>query len=167
MASKEKCVGDMILPYLSCFTLKLFSLYGYVIFLKQPSWSKTMYTEHWRKLARTTFLGHFVILFVQVCGSILNSCLHECATVFPIKSMFSQNIWLTDCFDFLFWFSSAILLSKIKSLFLNLYTSPQWLTSLLQLLINAGCVYWITNSKISANEILIYSLNVRGFLFLK
>ena len=102
MASKEKCVGDMILPYLSCFTLKLFSLYGYVIFLKQPSWSKTMYTEHWRKLARTTFLGHFVILFVQVCGSILNSCLHECGTVFPIKSMFSQNIWLTDCFDFLF-----------------------------------------------------------------
>ena len=63
------------------------------------------------------------------------------ATVFPIKSKFSQNIWLTDCFDFLFWFSSAILLSKMKSLFLNLYTSPQWLTSLLQLLINAGCVY--------------------------
>ena len=60
--------------------------------------------------------------------------------------------WICDCvsnqkqvligyFGFLFWFSSTILLSKMKFLFLNLYTSPQWVTSLLQLPIYHGkCV---------------------------
>ena len=33
---------------------------------------------------------------------------------------------MTGYSDFLFWFSSAILLCKIKSLFLNLYTSSLW-----------------------------------------
>ena len=49
----------------------------------------------------------------------MDSCLLEYATVFPIK-----NYVLIGYFSFLFWFSSAILLSKMKSLFLNLYTSP-------------------------------------------
>ena len=62
----------------------------------------------------------------------MNSCLLEYATVFPIKNKFFQ---LTSFFYFLFWFSSAILFSKMKSLFPNLYTSPQLVTSLLQLLL--------------------------------
>ena len=62
----------------------------------------------------------------------MNSCLLEYATVFPIKNKFFH---LTSFFYFLFWFSSAILFSKMKSLFLNLYTSPQLVTSLLQLLL--------------------------------
>ena len=60
----------------------------------------------------TTLLGNF-------------SCLLEsCATVFPIKNKFLHSIWLTGYFDFLFWFYSAILVSKMKLLFLNLYTRP-------------------------------------------
>ena len=56
-------------------------------------------------------------------------------TVFSIKNKF------TGYFDFLLWFSSTILLSKMKSLFLNLYTSPLRVTSLLQLRITTGSVY--------------------------
>ena len=95
---------------------KIFEL----IFLKQLSWPKTMYAEHWRKLAWATFQGNFLILLVQqFCGV-------------PIKNKFSHS---AGYFDFLFWFSSAILLPKMKSLFLNLYTSPQGVTSLLQQLL--------------------------------
>ena len=44
-------------------------------------------------------------------------------------------------FNFLFWFSSAIFLSKIKSLSLNLYTSSLWVTSIFQVPITNGkCV---------------------------
>ena len=134
-------VGGMILPYVPCFTWLLL-LYGSIeilIFLKQSSWPKTMYAEHWRKLTSTTLLGSFLIFLVQqFCGALLNSCLLEYPTVFPIKNKFSH---LTGYFDFLFWFSSVILLSKMKSLFLNLYTSSLWVTSLLQVPITTGSVY--------------------------
>ena len=40
---------------------KIFKL----IFLKQPSCPKTMYAQHWRKLAWATFLGNFPILLIQ------------------------------------------------------------------------------------------------------
>ena len=60
-----------------------------LIFLNQSSWPKTMYAEHWRKLAWATFLGNFPILLVQqFCGALMNSCLLEYATVFPIKNKF-------------------------------------------------------------------------------
>ena len=62
----------------------------------------------------------------------MNSCLIEYATVFPIKNTF------IGFFDFLFWFSSAILLSKMKSLFFDLYTSFKWVTAQLQLAIHYG-----------------------------
>ena len=53
----------------------------------------------------------------------------------------NQKQVLIGYFGFLFWFSSAILLSKMKSLLLNLYTSSQWVTALLQLHIYHGkCV---------------------------
>ena len=72
------------------------------------------------------FLEKFLILLVkQFFGALMNSCSLECATMFPIRNKFSHNIWLTSYFDFLFWFSSAILLSEMNSLFLNLYASPQ------------------------------------------
>ena len=110
-----------------------------LIFLKQQSWPKTVYAKHWRKLALTTFLGSFLILIVQqFCVALTNSCLLEHATVFPIKNKFPH--W-TGYFEFLFWISSAILLSKMKSLFLNFSASPQWVTWLLQLLITARSVY--------------------------
>ena len=75
---------------------KIFKL----IFLKQPSWPRTMYAKHWRKLAWPTFLGNFLILLVQqICGTLMNNCLLEYATVFPIKNRFTH---LTGYFDFLF-----------------------------------------------------------------
>ena len=75
-----------------------------LIFLNQSSWPKTMYAEHWRKLAWATFLGNFPVLLVQhICGTLINSCLLEYATVSPIKKKFS------GFFDLLFWFSSRCL----------------------------------------------------------
>ena len=60
-----------------------------LIFLKQSSSPKTMYTEHWRKLAWVTVLGNFPIFLVQqFCGALMNGCLLEYATLFPIKSKF-------------------------------------------------------------------------------
>ena len=68
-----------------------------LIFRRQPFWPKTMYAEHWRKLAWATFLGNFPILLVQhICGTLINSCLLEYATVSPIKKKF------TGFFDLLF-----------------------------------------------------------------
>ena len=53
------------------------------------SWPKTMYAELWRKLALTTLLGTSPILLVQqFCGALINGCLPEYATVFPIKNKF-------------------------------------------------------------------------------
>ena len=58
-----------------------------------------MYAEHWKKLAWAVFLGSFPILLVQYfCGVLMNSCLREYATVFPIQNKFSLVI-LAFCFD--------------------------------------------------------------------
>ena len=142
MTSEGKCVGHdtaiFTMLYLILLTLwfhKRFKL----IFLRQSSWPKTMYAKHWRKLAWATFLRNFPILLVQkIYWALMNSCLLEYATVFQIKN---NRLFSTGYFEFLFWFSFAILLSKMKSLFINLYTSPLWVTSLLQLLIITGSVY--------------------------
>ena len=79
------------------------------------------------KTSTGNFLGKFSYTFST---KILWST--EYATVFSIKNKFSR---LTCYFDILIWFSSVILLSKMKSFFLNLYTSPQWVNSILQLLL--------------------------------
>ena len=73
MASEEKCEGG-----------------GFkLIFRKQSSQPKTMYAEHWRKLAWGTFLEIFPISLVQqVCVALMNGCLFVYATVFPIKKKF-------------------------------------------------------------------------------
>ena len=43
----------------------------------------TLYAEHWRKM------GNFPILLAQsFSGALVNSCLLEYATVFPIKNKF-------------------------------------------------------------------------------
>ena len=96
-----------------------------LIFLNQSSWSKTMYAEHWRKLGWATFLGNVPKVLVQQFNMLLCSI---------------QKKVLTRYFDFLFWFSSAILHSKTKSLFLNFYTSPLWVKSLLQVPVTTGSV---------------------------
>ena len=58
-----------------------------------------MYVEHWGKIAWATFLGHFPTLLVRlICEAIMNSCLFEYATVFPIKNKF-QPVILTFYFE--------------------------------------------------------------------
>ena len=99
-----------------------------------------MYADFWRKLAWATFLGSFLLLLVQqFWGALMNSC--RWAVVFPIKNRFSH---LTCYFDYWLRFNSAIWLSKMKSLFLNLYTSPSWwATPLLQILVTAESVHYL------------------------
>ena len=113
------------IPYLILLTLwfhKTFKL----IFLNQSSWPKTMHAEYSRKLAWATFMGNFPKLLVQQFSMLL---------------CFQSKISFPGYFDFSFWFNSAILFSKKKSLFLNPYTNSLWVTSLLQLPITTGSVY--------------------------
>ena len=69
MTSEEKYNGALqchiyhALPDSS--TLKFHKIFR-LIFLKQLSCPKTMYAEHWRKLAWATFLGNFLILLVHI-----------------------------------------------------------------------------------------------------
>ena len=66
---------------------KLFKL----IFLRQSSWPKTMYTEYWRKLAWATFLGKFPIVLVQrICRAL---------TLLGFQSKISLPVILTCYFD--------------------------------------------------------------------
>ena len=84
--------------YLILLTLCFHEIFK-LIFLKQSSWSKTIYGKHWIKLAWTTFLGNVSILLEkQFCRALVNSCLVEYATVFPIKNKF-QLVILTFYFD--------------------------------------------------------------------
>ena len=112
MASKGKCVcvcggggvrghdtAIFAMLYLKVLLAVWFHKIFKLILLKQPSWPKTVYAEHWRKLAWPIFFGSFLILLVQqFCGALMNNCLLEYATVFPIKNKFSH---LTGYFDFL------------------------------------------------------------------
>ena len=70
------------LLYLILLTLWFHEIFK-LIFPKSSSWPKAMHAEHWRKM------GNFPILLVQSFRAALaNSCLLECATVFPIKNKF-------------------------------------------------------------------------------
>ena len=79
-------------------------------------------------------LGKFSYTF----GTIIMWSTYEQLLTWICYCVSNQRQVLTGYFGFLFWFSCAILLSKMKSLFLNLYTSSQWVTSLLQLPIYHG-----------------------------
>ena len=68
MASKGKGMGydtaTFTLLHLILLTLWFHEIFK-LIFLKPSSWPKTMYAEHWSKLAWATPLGNFPILLVQ------------------------------------------------------------------------------------------------------
>ena len=60
-----------------------------LIFLKPSSWPKTMYAEHWRKLAWV--LPWEIFVYSQYNNSVellVNSCVLEYAAVFLIKNKF-------------------------------------------------------------------------------
>ena len=137
--------------YLILLTLWLHKLFK-LISLRLSSWPKPMYAEHWRKLAWATLLGNFPILLVQhVFGAIMNSCLLECATMFPIKNKFKPVI-LTFYFDlvpsfyFLKW--NRFFSTFIPVLSEHVTTSTTYC--------HQKCVL-IYKSKISADEILIHN----------
>ena len=72
----------LTLLYLILLTLWFHEIFT-LIFPKSSSWPKTMYADHWRKM------GNFPILLAQsFSGALVNSCLLEYATVFPIKNKF-------------------------------------------------------------------------------
>ena len=75
--------------------------------------------------------------------------------IFFIGNIQSKK-FLTGCFDFFFLFSSAILLSKMKSLFLNLCTSFLWVKLLLQVPITTGSVYQASFQKRSVSTYLTW-----------
>ena len=65
------------------------------IFPKSSSWPKTMYVEHWRKLAWTTFLGNFPILLVQqFCGSFVKVAYLNMLLYLQSKISFNWLFWL-------------------------------------------------------------------------
>ena len=97
-------------------------------FLNQSSRPKTMYAEH-GQTSMSNFLGKFSCTF---------STTIQYATVFPIKNKFWPVILtfyvdLVPPFYFLKW--------NRKSLFVSLYTSSLWFTSVLQLPVTTGSVY--------------------------
>ena len=80
--------GIFTLLYLILLTLWLHEIFK-LIFLKPSSWPKTMYAEHWRKLAWA--LPWEIFVYSQYNNSVellVNSCLLEYATVFLIKNKF-------------------------------------------------------------------------------
>ena len=82
-------------------------------------------------------------------GNSLGKFSYTFSTIILWSTCEQLHTWICYCvsnqkvlygyFGFLFWFSSTILLSKTKSLFLNLYTSSHWIMSLLQLPIYHVC----------------------------
>ena len=128
-----------------------------LIFPKSSFWPKTMYAGRWRKLAWTTVLGSFPALLVQgLSGALMNSCLLEYDPVFPIKNKYWLVIMafyfdLFPPFYFLNWnrfFSNFIQVFRESHHYFNYLLSLEICTNL---------------QRISANETLIYNLNVRGF----
>ena len=93
-----------------------------LIFRRESFSYPKKYAEHWRTL---TWNFH-ILLEQQFCRKLVNICVIEFAIyLFPRKhEVFIQHLVILVVFDFLFWFSSTIILSKIKSLFHNFCTSP-------------------------------------------
>ena len=148
MTSEANCWREHDAVIFAMLYLILLTLWFYKIFklicLKQSFWPKIMYAKHWTKLAWTTFLENSAIFLVQqLCGALMNSWLLEYAAVFSIKNKF-QPIFLTFDFDLSpppHTHTHAQFTFKTNSLFLSLYTSPEWLPSLLQLPITTGSMY--------------------------
>ena len=151
----------MILPYLPCFTWSFLLFDSIKFFLCSHPCPKQCMFDIW-EIWHGQFSWEVYLHFYYSKSEQFLTWICYC--------VFNQKEVSTGYFEFLFWFTSVILLSKIKSLFLNLYTSPQWVTSrhsLFQLPFTTGSVYEFTNYKISANEILISNSNVRGYWFPK
>ena len=135
--------GNMMLSHWPYFTWKFMIWFHKIlklIFQTQPSCPRNICTEHWRKLPNlTAFLEIFsylknidsiehvqkvllIVLFIYIQG----------------KIKFSHCIWSIWLFSVLFWFSSAILLSKMKSLFVSLQTN---IWQILHVILESTCQF--------------------------
>ena len=87
---------SLFLPYLLCFTLPDSSYSRFhEIFLKPSSWPKTMYAEHWRKLAWTP--PWEIFLYFQYNNSVdhLRTVAHlSMLLCFQSKISFNRLFWL-------------------------------------------------------------------------
>ena len=68
MASEGECLGNDTTIFTKLYLILLtlwFHQRFKLVFSKPLPWPKTMYAEHWSKLAWSTLLGNFPILLVQ------------------------------------------------------------------------------------------------------
>ena len=133
--SKENVLGNIMLSHLPCFTWKFFMIWFHkilkLIFKKQPSCSINICTKHWRKLPNlTAFLEIFLFLKNKDSVKHVKKVLLIVLSIyFEDKIKFSHCIWSIWLFWILFLFSSAILLSKMKSLFFSQWKFAKFLMS--------------------------------------
>ena len=85
-----------------------------LIFPKSSSWPKTMYI-YWT--LEKTSMGNFLGKFSYTFGTIILWSTYEQLLTWICYCVSNQKQVLTGYFGFLFWFSSAILFSKMKLLF--------------------------------------------------
>ena len=119
----------MILSHCPCLTWKFFIVWFHkiliLIFHKEPLYPKNISAEHWRKLPNLTTLSEMFLYFQNddFVEHVQIAMLNVLFTYFQSEIKISHRSGSFDFF-FLFWFSSAIFFSKMKSLFLDLCTSP-------------------------------------------
>ena len=122
-AFKRKCFGEYDAVTLTLFFIWLHEILK-LIFQKQPSCPRNICTEHWRKPPIfTAFLEIFLYLKLKDNDSVeyLQKVLSIALFIyFEGKISFLITSGRSSCFELLFWFSSAILLFKIKSLFFSM-----------------------------------------------
>ena len=119
--SKENDLGDMILSHWPCFTWKLLIIWFHknlkLIFQKPRSSPRNKCIEYWRELwkfsytLRTTIMHNMCKTFCLLCYS----------SISKLKQSFHTACDQYSRFEILFWFSSTILFSKVKSLSFSLW----------------------------------------------
>ena len=119
--------GNMTLSHWPCFTWKFFMIWFHkilkLIFQMLPSCPRNICTEQWKKLLNLT-------AFLEICLYLKNndSVEHVQKVLLIVLLIYFQGKKSSHTASgrsgrFLFWFSSAILVPKMKQLFFSLWTS--------------------------------------------
>ena len=152
-----------------CHYLKVPLKVGYhkiikLIFYRQPPCPKKCVEKCPKKYG--VFSGNFLILLEQrFYRTLLNICVLEFGIYLSkVKQSLHTESGQSGDFEFLFWFSSTIILSKIKPLFRSLCTSP----NVIGLSIDyTGRYVLVYSFKFSTNKILRNSFSAGRFTVLR
>ena len=113
---------SIVLSHWPCFTCKLFIIWFHknlkLMLQKPPSSPRNICIEYWRKLPNLTAFLEFLLYrknndYVQ---HVQNALIIVLFINFQVKQTFHTTFDRSGCFEILFWFSSAILISKMKLL---------------------------------------------------